>query len=295
LTGGVEREIDSWPSAMGNFCRSRTSVSLLAVENTSIGPAHTKESLASSCSGGTRDFGSRRKGSLASGAPFPKRPLRCKLSSQVWKRLEELFQKMDPDGSNAVTREEARMFFKGAFGKLSADAMFDEVDMDNSGAITAEEFVQFWIQVRKSGYKDQELIDELDELLDGAAWVDWKESKQAPKAIGFPRRPMLCRLSAPCWQKCEELFRILDCDGTMVINREKAEKHFVGAFAKVSVDAMFNELDPNNHGQINAKEWMKFWLQVRSSGYKEKDMMEELENLKEGSTWVDWKDGRSTE
>lgn len=244
------------------------------------------------CVEGKRSFDG--KGAL--GKPFPKRPLACKLSAKVWGRLEAIFHKMDPDGSNAVTREEAQVFFKGAFGKLSADAMFNEVDVDSSGAITAEEFISFWVHVAKNGYKEQDILDELDELLEGGAWVDWKDGREtgAEVANKFPSRPLLCRLSAKTWKKCEELFKKMDSDGSLILNRDKATKHFTGTFTKVSVDAMFNEIDPNHHGQIPAKEWMKFWVQVKASGYKEADMIEELDSLIEGGAWVDWKDGRST-
>jgi len=233
----------------------------------------------------------------AQGKPFPKRPMGCKLSQAAWDKLEELFHKMDPDGSNAVTREEARLFFKGAFGKLSADAMFNEVDVDGSGAIDADEFASFWVHVRKNGYKEQDILDELDELLEGGAWVDWKDGRDTAKAdphLSFPRRPMLCRLNQNCWNKCQELFAKIDYDHKHVIDTEKAHKHFKGAFAKVSVDAMFNEIDQNHHGQISGKEWMKFWVQVKSSGYKQQDILDELDSLMEGNAWVDWKDGRST-
>jgi len=235
-------------------------------------------------------------GKGAMGKPFPKRPMGCKLSSKCWDKLEQIFHKMDPDGSDAVTKEEARLFFKGAFGKLSADAMFNEVDVDGSGAITAEEFISFWIHVAKNGYKEQDIVDELDELLEGGAWVDFKDGREtgAEKHKGFPTRPLLCRLSAKTWKKCEDLFKKIDTDNALTIDHAKATAHFTGTFTKVSVDAMFNEIDPKHHGQIPAKEWMKFWVNVKTSGYKECDMIDELDNLIEGGTWVDWKDGRST-
>lgn len=232
----------------------------------------------------------------AQGKPFPKRPLGCKLSQAIWDKLEDLFRKMDPDGSNAVTKEEARLFFKGAFGKLSADAMFNEVDVDGSGAIDADEFVAFWIHVRKNGYKEQDIIDELDELLEGGAWVDWKDGRNVNtnSNLSFPKRPMLCRLGQATWNKCRELFEKIDHDSTGFITIEKANKHFTVGFSKMSADAMFKEIDQNHHGQISAKEWMKFWVQVKSSGYKTEDINEELDNLLQGNPWVDWKDGRST-
>lgn len=203
---------------------------------------------------------------------------------------------MDPDGSNAVTKEEARLFFKGAFGKMSADAMFNEVDVDGSGAIDAEEFVSFWVHVRKNGYKEQDIMDELEELLEGGAWVDWKDGRDTATAThhNFPKRPLLCRLSQQTWDKCRSLFEKIDTNHEYIITHEKAMKHFQGSFAKVSTDAMFNEIDINHHGQITARQWMDFWTQVKSSGYKQKDIQEELDNLLEGQQWVDWKDGRST-
>jgi len=219
----------------------------------------------------------------------------CKLSRAAWDKLEELFRKMDPDGSNAVSKDEARLFFKGAFGKMSADAMFNEVDVDGSGAIDAEEFVSFWVHVRKNGYKEKDILEELEELCEGGAWVDWKDGRDTTHSdLKFPSRPILCRLSGVAWNKAQALFEKIDKDNMHVITHEKANKHFQGAFAKVSVDAMFNEIDLNHHGQITAKEWMKFWVQVKASGYKQEDIIEELNNLMEGQQWVDWKDGRST-
>lgn len=243
---------------------------------------------------GTKDLHKGATGAM--GKPFPKRPMGCKLSALAWSKLEELFSKMDPDGSNAVTRDEAMLFFKGAFGKISVDAMFNEVDVDGSGAITAEEFVNFWVHVRKNGYKEQDVLEEIEELLLGGAWVDWKDGRDTSKsqhAQGFPKRPMLCKLSAKTWDKCAFLFEKMDHDHTYVITREKANKHFQGNFKKMSVDAMFNEVDQNHHGQITAQEFMKFWVQVKAAGYKEKDINEELDNIIEGGTWVDWKDGRN--
>eukprot|EP00927_Polykrikos_kofoidii_P065171 TRINITY_DN60960_c0_g1_i1.p1 TRINITY_DN60960_c0_g1~~TRINITY_DN60960_c0_g1_i1.p1 ORF type:complete len:264 (+),score=56.61 TRINITY_DN60960_c0_g1_i1:98-889(+) len=229
------------------------------------------------------------------GGTFPKRPLICKLSKKAWAKLEELFTKMDPDGSNAVSREEAKQFFKGTFGKMSADAMFNEVDVDGSGAITAQEFMQFWLHIRRNGYSERDIMDEVDQLLEGGAWVDWKDGRDtASSHLSFPNRPLLCRLSAAAWGKCEELFFKMDTDRSCVITHAKAAKHFTGGFGKVSVEAMFNEVDVKSHGQITAKEWMKFWVQVRHSGYKDQDIIEEIQNLIEGGAWVDWKDGRNT-
>eukprot|EP00747_Dinoflagellata_sp_TGD_P144469 gnl/TRDRNA2_/TRDRNA2_176498_c0_seq7.p1 gnl/TRDRNA2_/TRDRNA2_176498_c0~~gnl/TRDRNA2_/TRDRNA2_176498_c0_seq7.p1 ORF type:complete len:271 (+),score=56.74 gnl/TRDRNA2_/TRDRNA2_176498_c0_seq7:99-815(+) len=101
-----------------------------------------------------------------------------KLSPEAKRQIVTLFRKMDADGNSEVSREEANRFFQGQFGKLSANAMFNEVDTDNSDAITAAEFLSFWKQVKRNGYSDQDIIDELGELLQGNAWVDWDDQRQ---------------------------------------------------------------------------------------------------------------------
>mmetsp|Transcript_71923 Transcript_71923/g.113987 ORF Transcript_71923/g.113987 Transcript_71923/m.113987 type:complete len:670 (-) Transcript_71923:189-2198(-) len=244
---------------------------------------------------GMRDDIARRKSLPAAvGRPFPKRPMGCKLSAHVWTAISELFHMMDADRSNAVTREEAQLFFKGTFGNLSAEAMFNEVDVDRSGAITADEFIAFWSQVLAAGYKEGDILREIDEIMTGAAWVDWKDGRSTARAPAkkFPKRPILCRLSANIWRKCEQLFRKMDIDGSQVITIGEAAQFFKGAFNEVSAIEMFNRVDVDHHGAITAKEFMNFWVQVKASGYSDKDIEEEIVSLLEGNAWVDWIDQR---
>lgn len=233
---------------------------------------------------------------LEKNTSFPKRPLGCRLSKELWDKLEHMFSAMDTDGSNFVSKEEAKDFFKGAFSNISADAMFAEIDVDHSGAITSDEFMNFWVQVKKSGYSDEDISEEIDNLLEGNAWVDWKDERSTEKAKveEFPKRKWLSRVSRKTWQKCEDLFREIDQDGSMQITRPKALKHFKGAFSKVSTEAMFNEVDTKGHGTITPKDFMNFWVQVRNAGYTDKDLQEEIEMIMEGEPWRDWKDGRTT-
>lgn len=231
----------------------------------------------------------------STGSHFPKRPMFCRLSKEFWAKAESVFLQMDADNSNAVTRSEALEFFQGGYRGLSVDAMFNEIDTDNSGVITAQEFMEFWVQVRQAGYSEKEMIDELEEVMQGGTWVDWHDGRDVTKSTvaKFPRRPWLCRLPATTWSKSECLFQKLAAgDGTITL--EKAEKFFSGGFGKVSAGAMFNEIDVHHHGNITPDMWIEFWKQVRSSGYKPSQINEELDNLIAGGAWVDFKDGRKT-
>eukprot|EP00927_Polykrikos_kofoidii_P052307 TRINITY_DN4609_c0_g1_i1.p1 TRINITY_DN4609_c0_g1~~TRINITY_DN4609_c0_g1_i1.p1 ORF type:complete len:364 (-),score=68.87 TRINITY_DN4609_c0_g1_i1:241-1332(-) len=244
--------------------------------------------------------------SQASGNPFPKRPMFSNLSQATWDKAEELFCKMDSDGTNAVSREEARAFFSGSFQNASVEAMFSEIDVDMSGAITATEFMDFWKQVRSAGYGDKDITDEMEELMQGGAWVDWNDQrnttfadgvnkvKSVKSGKGYPRRPWLCRINQTTWSKIEELFRKLDGENKDVVDRAQAERHFTGAFSKVSINAMFNEVDVHRHGNITPKAWIDFWLQVRHNGYSNQNITEEVMGMIEGGAWVDWNDGRTT-
>jgi len=234
----------------------------------------------------------------ACGDPFPKRQAGELLSQEVWNKVEEIFKQMDQDLSNAVTRQEAQSFFTGAFSKISVDAMFKSIDDDMSGAITGEEFVKFWRQVKISGHSDKEMLEELEEIQESNQWVATAllstASSKMEEHRKFPSKPLLSRLSGKAWNKCEELFRAMSKKGDLVITREKAGAFFTGSYSHISVNAMFHEIDTMNHGQIAPKAFMDFWKQVRSSGYSNQQIIEEIDNMLNGGGWVDWNDGRTT-
>jgi len=99
------------------------------------------------------------------------------LSKDCTKKVQEIFKCLDSNGDGSITREEASMFFKGKFGKLSVNAMFNETDVDASDNITIKEFVGFWEQVKASGYADEDIISELEIIGEGGAWVDFKDQR----------------------------------------------------------------------------------------------------------------------
>eukprot|EP00930_Biecheleria_cincta_P049464 TRINITY_DN34663_c0_g1_i1.p1 TRINITY_DN34663_c0_g1~~TRINITY_DN34663_c0_g1_i1.p1 ORF type:complete len:329 (+),score=55.83 TRINITY_DN34663_c0_g1_i1:174-1160(+) len=230
-------------------------------------------------------------------APFPLRPANCKLSEQAWVKVKELFDSIDSDHSNCLTQAEAKEFFRqGAFSRVSAVAMFNEVDVDSSGGITGEEFASFWVQVVSSGYNEEDVLTEIDEMLHGGAWVDWKDSRDVggSAVLTFPKRPMFDKLSSKIWNKCEELFQKIDKDGKLRITPDKAREFFQGSFEKISTDAMFSEVDLEGAFLITPAKWMSFWSQVKANGHKDKEILEELDMLLKGGAWRDWNDGRMT-
>mmetsp|Transcript_105004 Transcript_105004/g.208754 ORF Transcript_105004/g.208754 Transcript_105004/m.208754 type:complete len:287 (-) Transcript_105004:99-959(-) len=99
------------------------------------------------------------------------------LSRALTAKVEELFGSMDIDSSGYIERNEAVRFFR-KFQAVSADAMFDEVDEDNNGFITLQEFKRFWEEVLRSGYTEEDMLQELNNLQSGEAWVKYRDSDE---------------------------------------------------------------------------------------------------------------------
>lgn len=92
-------------------------------------------------------------------------------------RLKKLFDRLDIDGSESISMKEAISFWSKGFSKISAAAMFAEVDADGNGSISLDEFISFWQNVKNSGYTDVQICEELENMLDGGMWVDWKDGR----------------------------------------------------------------------------------------------------------------------
>eukprot|EP00929_Paragymnodinium_shiwhaense_P041908 TRINITY_DN21764_c0_g1_i1.p1 TRINITY_DN21764_c0_g1~~TRINITY_DN21764_c0_g1_i1.p1 ORF type:complete len:295 (-),score=79.63 TRINITY_DN21764_c0_g1_i1:474-1358(-) len=120
-----------------------------------------------------------------------------------------------------------------------------------------------------------------------------KQESLMPKAMAFPTRPMFCSLSAECWAKAEAIFHKMDTHGRNVVTPVEAAKFFKGSFAKISGEAMFNQIDLDRSGAITGEEFMGFWTHVQEVGYSEQEILQELEELASGGTWTDWNDGRA--
>jgi Ca2+-binding EF-hand superfamily protein len=90
------------------------------------------------------------------------------------------------------------------------------------------------------------------------------------------------------------MFDAIDLNKDGSVTKEEATTFWGKNFAKINAQAMFNEVDVNKDGSVTKEEWMGFWKNVLKHGYPEEDLLEEVDMLKEGGSWVDYNDGRTT-
>lgn len=86
--------------------------------------------------------------------------------------------------------------------------------------------------------------------------------------------------------KCLELFRKIDVDGSKTIDKAETLKFWGTKFAKLNSDELFASVDKNNDGSIQEEEWLEFWFNVYKSGQKKEDIIFEIDNILDGGTWV---------
>jgi Ca2+-binding EF-hand superfamily protein len=53
---------------------------------------------------------------------------------------------------------------------------------------------------------------------------------------------------------------------------------------------MFEAVDVNNDGSISEDEWVEFWETVKSHGHSDEEIMEEIQNLQDHGSWVQFVD-----
>merc|ERR1712129_352673 len=106
------------------------------------------------------------------------------LSPEFAEIIQSCFGRMDKNGDGSITRVEAKNFFK-QFGGVCASAMFHAVDDDNDNTITLDEFLAYWASVKRSGYTEQELLEEIGELLEGNAWVQFEKGNGESYGYGY--------------------------------------------------------------------------------------------------------------
>ncbi len=94
----------------------------------------------------------------------------------------KLFSLIDVDGSKTIDREETLKFWSTGFAKLNSKELFNQVDKNNDGTIQLDEWVEFWTGVYLSGYTEEEINFELDNLLNKNPWVKFQTGENTPIA-----------------------------------------------------------------------------------------------------------------
>lgn len=95
-------------------------------------------------------------------------------------------------------------------------------------------------------------------------------------------------------RKLRGFFDKMDSDKNGFVDKQEAIAFWGKNFAKVNAQSMFNEVDEDGNERISWDEFYKFWQNVVGSGYPEDDVMEEVDMMLEGGSWVDFNDGRTT-
>ena len=101
---------------------------------------------------------------------------------QLPKKLKEkvlkLFSLIDEDDSKTIDREETLKFWSKNFAKINSNELFDQVDKNNDGSIQLNEWIEFWTLVYNSGYDEDEIGIELDNMINGGSWVKFDTTEK---------------------------------------------------------------------------------------------------------------------
>ena len=93
-------------------------------------------------------------------------------------KVRKLFSLIDVDDSKTIDREETLKFWSKGFAKINSTVLFEHVDKNNDGTIQLEEWLEFWRVVYESGYSEEEVCAELDNMIKGGSWVKFDTNKK---------------------------------------------------------------------------------------------------------------------
>lgn len=98
------------------------------------------------------------------------------------------------------------------------------------------------------------------------------------------------KLSTKIEELATSIFREIDVDGSGTIEVEETANWWKNNFAKINSRAMFETVDRDHNGMIDFDEWIQFWTNVKNHGHTDEELEEELINIKEGGSWVQFED-----
>ena len=100
------------------------------------------------------------------------------LPPRLKEKVDKLFRLIHIDDSKTIDRDETLKFWSSNFAKINSSVLFDQVDENNDGSIQYEEWVEFWKIVYDSGYSEDEICAELDNMINGGSWVKFETNKK---------------------------------------------------------------------------------------------------------------------
>ena len=100
------------------------------------------------------------------------------LPPKLFEKVDTLFKLIDVDDSKTIDRDETLKFWSSNFAKINSSVLFDQVDTNNDDSIQYEEWLDFWRIVYDSGYSEDEICSELDNIIHGGSWVKFETNRK---------------------------------------------------------------------------------------------------------------------
>ena len=100
------------------------------------------------------------------------------LPPKLFEKVDQLFKLIDIDDSKTIDREETLRFWSSNFAKINSTVLFDQVDTNGDGEIQYNEWIDFWRIVYDSGYSEDEISDELENIINGGSWVKFETNRK---------------------------------------------------------------------------------------------------------------------
>ena len=100
------------------------------------------------------------------------------LPPKLFEKVDKLFKLIDLDDSKTIDKDETLKFWSSNFAKINSTVLFDQVDTNGDGSIQYEEWIDFWRIVYDSGYSEEEICLELENMINGGSWVKFETNRK---------------------------------------------------------------------------------------------------------------------
>jgi Ca2+-binding EF-hand superfamily protein len=95
-------------------------------------------------------------------------------------------------------------------------------------------------------------------------------------------------LNSRSMELCTGLFQQIDIDHHQDIDISEAREWWKNNYSVINSRALFEAVDQDHDGIITLNEWVQFWTMVKNRGHTDEEIQEELENISEKMSWIDF-------